>query len=213
MTAMAVPTMGEGTTGNTAHINYSTALPFYKRTKTLDAYHQRIKAEEAERERKKAKARARAAKRRSRAAIKMNRLRRAMIIREIASMGFYGAKIARMCGTSKEYLLQLRREFNVTVPKRGRYDTDKFRAVRAGYEANKSAQQIALEAGMSENVVKNYASLMGVTYKYGRYTWRRGFIVPENRMAEYLEARRCGCTIKEAGRSLGLIPREQVVTP
>jgi len=176
----------------------------------LDAYHQRIKAEKAALERKKAKVRARAAKRRSRAAIKMNRLRRAMIIREIASMGFYCAQIARICRTSKEYIFLLRKDFNVIVPPRKRYDTVRFRIVKAGYEANKSIQQIALEAGMSEGTVPNYASLMGITHKYGRHAWLRGFVVPPERIEEYREARRLGCTIKEAGRSVGLLPVEQV---
>jgi len=139
---------------------------------------------------------------------KVKRLRKVQIIKELASMGFYGAQIARQCGISGEYLLKLKREFRFTTPPQPQKGSALYQAVKAGILANKPARQIAEETGTTTKTVNVYANRMKLTRTRDWKAIKRGFAIPPERRAEYMELTDyLGCTPQEAGMCMGLIPR------
>jgi hypothetical protein len=194
----AVQTQGEGSAGNTSHLNLTSPLKRYRSGK-LASYHHRLGDLEARR------AQTRYAH--TLAEIRLRRVRLAMIVAELASLGCYQHQIAKMVHVSDTQILILSREFKIKLPTRKLHDTPLCRAVREGYAQFKTPSVIAAEVGTTEMVVRATASKMKIT---NRAMWRdqaRGFTIPEDRRTEYRELTKLGCTPREAGMCMGLLPR------
>lgn len=141
---------------------------------------------------------------------KRRTLRRVAIIRELASLDRTNAEVARLTGLTRTGVgLIAKREGIRFRQAYGGEETPFQRAVREGYNAGKTARQIAAEIGSTENSVLVCASKLGVTIR-DPWRFRRGFTIPADRRDEYRELTvRLRCTAQEAGMSMGLIPRGQ----
>ena len=140
------------------------------------------------------------------AQIRARRLRRAMIVRELASLGLWETAIARLCRCSARYVLDLAKRAGVVLPRFERKETPLRQAVRAGYAAHRHPADIARDLGTTEATVKVTASQMGLTVR-DPHRFKRGFVVPADLRSAYRAMTRLGCTPEEAGQCLGLVPR------
>lgn len=138
-------------------------------------------------------------------------LRRIAALRELADLGCYKAKAARLLRIHDSYVNLMARQYDIvfTVRVKGQQKNSKLReAIRAGYAAHKRPRDIAAEIGSTDNSVKVLASQMGLTRRrHDPARYRRPFQIPEDRYPEYLELRKQHLTFEECGYILGLLER------
>lgn len=132
-------------------------------------------------------------------------LRRAAIMREMASLGLTATMIAKILRVNRSLTDWYRMNFGIYF--NAQEETHFRRAVRQGYANGIPPSQIAKALGSTENSVKVTASVMGVSWKSDSYRNKRGFLIPEPMREQYRELRSYGLTMEECGWNLGIVPR------
>lgn len=132
-------------------------------------------------------------------------VRRAAIMREIASLGLTATMTARLLGVNTSLPFWYRENFGIYF--NAEEETHFRRAVRRGYEEGIPPAEIAKSLGSTENSVKVTASKMRVSWGIDPYRNKRGFNIPEPMREQYRELRECGLTMEECGWNLGIVPR------
>ncbi len=144
---------------------------------------------------------------RTMAEIKLTRLRRACIVREIASLELLVADAASLLGLSEVTIYKMAKDFDIKFTRYGEKDTPLQAAVRKAYEQGIGPSIAARRYGVSPKTFMVVACKLGLTdQRRDPFKFVRGFEVPSDKRDEYhYLVKRKGLTSKEAGSVLGLL--------
>lgn len=143
-------------------------------------------------------------------AIKLRALRRAMILREIASLDRLVTEAATVTGLTPVTIYKTAKRHGFRFMRYGDRDTPLEAAVREAYKPGGiGPTRMAERLGKSPKTLMVLACRLGLADSHGDpHRFRRGFEVPADRRAEYRELTRAThCTPIEAANHLRLIPR------
>lgn len=147
--------------------------------------------------------------------IHLRSLRRAAILREIASLDLLVSDAVRLTGLSATSIYRIAKRHEIEFVQYGEKDTPLEAAVREAYAPGGIGP-----TRMARRLGKNPKTLMVVACRLhlaqpdrDTHRFRRGFEVPAGRRDEYRALKAAGCTNEEAGQIMGLIPRKLHVAP
>lgn len=148
-------------------------------------------------------------------AIKLRRVRRAMIVAEIASLGLLASEVSALTGLSSVTIYKMARQFGFDFVRYGERDTPLEAAVRKAYAPGGPGPSVAARAyGSSPKTFMVVACRLGLSSPNSDpCRFKRGYAVPPERRAEYKELRGIQMTTVEVGVHMGLIPRPPLEPP